>query len=68
MDEHNAEEMMDDAAMRRGLLEMLWKYKKDSSGKNAPPRPMPHMWNEDAWIEQELRRILFPRRKFLGLF
>ncbi len=65
MNEYEAKQMLEDAASRRALWEMLWRaahaYEKDRPSVTPPP---------DDVIKEELERILFPkkRKKFLGLF
>ena len=65
MNEYEAKQILDDAAMRRGLWVYLWQFRQDAKCEN--PRPFPLLRDED--IEDELRRILLPpRKKFLGIF
>lgn len=64
MNEDEAREMLQDAASRRALWEILWK----AGHAHETDRPTPAPPSDDV-IKDELKRILFPKRKkFLGLF
>jgi hypothetical protein len=63
MNEFEAKRMLQDAAARRALWEMLWK----AAHVHEVGRPIPS--SSDDEIKKELERILLPKRKkFLGLF
>jgi hypothetical protein len=64
MDEREARKLLEDAKGRRYLWEEMWKASHShEAGRPVPTAP------DDEVIQEELRRILFPKRKkFLGLF
>lgn len=64
IDEHEVKKMTQDAASRKALYEILWR----AGHANEKDRPMPAP-PSDKYIQEELVRILLPKRKkFFGLF
>lgn len=62
-DEDEAEQLLKDVKARRALWEFLWKAAHDhEKGRPFPTAP------SDEFVQRELRRILLPRKKFLGIF
>lgn len=49
-----ARRLLNDARMRRGLMEFLWQFRKEDKG--VTPQPFPMM--DDEQIKGELKRIL----------
>jgi len=49
-----ARRLLNDARMRRGLMEFLWQFREEDKGVTSQPFPM----IGDDQIKDELRRIL----------
>lgn len=63
--EYEVKQFLDETDMRRGLLGLLWSFKRSQKKEGALPIPL----FNDEQIQEELRRILLPpRKKFLGIF